>query len=102
MHLLVPVQTQQVQKVDLNWTFLFCSHENGMVHFQTGPISGLHPNFGHILDQLAGFFPYPCVNSAFLPTGFLEWTRADQYAIAPMVVWTGPTQMLKICIWPIE
>ena len=31
MHLCVPVKTQQVRKVDLNCTCLFCSHRNGMV-----------------------------------------------------------------------
>ena len=39
MHLHVPVETKQVQKVDLNWTCLFCSYGNGMVR-STGSISG--------------------------------------------------------------
>ena len=56
------------------------------------------PNFWPILDQFAGFFPYPCVNATSLPTVFLERTKADQYAIAPMAVWTGPIEMHKICL----
>ena len=40
MHLCVPVETQQVRKVDLNWTCLFCSYGNGTVRLRTGPISG--------------------------------------------------------------
>ena len=34
MHLCVPVEIQQVRKVDLNWTCLFCSYGNGMVRLQ--------------------------------------------------------------------
>ena len=90
MHLRVPVETQQVQKVDLNWTCLFLFTRELYSTFVNRPdfwfTFPYHPNFGPILDQFAGFFPYPCVDVTSLSTGFLEPTRADQYAMAPMAV----------------
>ena len=38
-----------------------------------------HPNFGPILDQFAGFFPYPYVNATSLPTGVLERTSMQSH-----------------------
>ena len=63
MHLRVPIETQQVRKVDLNWTclFLFTREWNGT--FVNRPdfwfIFPYHPNFGPILDQFSGFFLIP-------------------------------------------
>ena len=99
MHLRVPVETQQVRKVDLNRTCFFLVTGEWNVTF----VNRLdfwftfkyHPNFGHILDHFAEFFPNPCMNATF-PAGFLERIRADQYAIAIMVLWTGPNEMHKI------
>ena len=106
MHLRVHLETQQVRKVDLNRTCLFLFTQDWNSTFVNRPdfwfTFPYHPNFGLMLYQFAGFFPYSCVNTTSLPTGFLEQTRADQYAIAPMALWMGPTQMHKICIWPIE
>ena len=102
MHFRVPVETQQVWKVDL--PFLFTRECNGTFanRHDFWFAFPYHPNSGHILDQFAGFFPYSCVNATSVPTSFLERTRADQYAIAFMAVGTAPTEMHKICIWQIE
>ena len=56
MHLRVPVETQQVRKVDLNWTCLFCSHRNGTVRLQTGLISDLLQSVPHESWTYSGTF----------------------------------------------
>ena len=64
MHLRVPVETQQVQKVDMNWTCLFCLYGNGW----NGTFSNrldfwftfpYHPNFEPVLDQFWVYFYTP-------------------------------------------
>ena len=50
IHLRVPVETQQVRKVDLNWTCLFCSHGHKTVRLRTGPISGIVFRTARFLD----------------------------------------------------
>ena len=50
MHLCVLVETQQIQKVDLNWTCLFCSYGNGTVRLRTGLISDSFFPTTRILD----------------------------------------------------
>ena len=105
MDLRVPVETQQVRKVDLNWTCLFCSHGNGEVRLRTGTISGLLFRTTQILDLFRtsslDFFIllYECNLS---PYRRFVMNQNDQYGIAPMAMSTGPTEMYKICICPIE
>ena len=106
MHLRVPVETQQFRKVDLYWTclFLFTREWNGTFvnrsdFWFTFPY---HPNFGLTLDQSAGFFPYPCVNATSLPTGFWNGPERTSMQSYPWPCERGPTEMHKICIWPIE
>ena len=80
MHLRVPVETQQVRKVDLNRPFMFIPEWNDT--FAKRPdfwfIFPYHPNFESILERFAGFvsIPLPCVNATSLPTGLLERTGA--------------------------
>ena len=77
MHLHVPVETQQVWKVDLNWT-LFIWEWNGtfanrLDFWFTFPY---HPNFEPILERFTGFVSIPLCECNFSPTDLLERTRA--------------------------
>ena len=91
MHLRVAVETQQTQKVDLNWTCLFCSYGNGMVRLRTGPIFGSLFRTIRILNLFwtgsLGLFLYPCLNTISLLTAF----------------WNGPERTsIKSHSWPCE
>ena len=52
-----------------------------------------HPNFGPILEQFTGFVHTLC-ECNLSPTGFLERTRADKYAVAPVAVCTRPMKCI--------
>ena len=94
MHLRVPVETQQVRKVDLNRTCLFYSYGSGMVRLRTGPISGSLFGTIRILNLFwtcsLGLFLYPCVNATSLLPAY--WSSPEsispgyQYKIALMAV----------------
>ena len=96
MHLRVPVETQQLRKVDLNRP-AFYVHTGSNGTFAKRPdfwfTFPFHPNFESILERFAGFVSIPlhCVNATSLPTGLLERTGAYQYKIVTMAVWKVPT-----------
>ena len=102
--LVSPVETRQVRKVDLNWTYFFCSHENRTVRYRTASFHTrterydivsfqflIHfpvpPNFWTCFGTDRLSFPYPreCNPSMH---HFLEWTGVERYDILP--VRTGP------------
>ena len=96
MHLRVPVETQEVRKVDLNRpVFYVISEWNGT--FAKRPdfwfTFPYRPNSESILKRFAGFVSVPllCVSATSLPTGLLERTGAYQYKIVTMAVWKVPT-----------
>ena len=83
MHLRVPVETQQVRKVDrpeLDLPFLFIREWNGT--FANRPdfwfTFPYHPNFELILDRFAGFVSILLCECNLSPTGLLERTGAYQ------------------------
>ena len=86
MHLRVPVETQQVGKMDLPFLFIWAwngTFANRLDFRFTFPY---HPNFEPILDRFVGFVSTPLCECNFSPTGLLEWTGAYQYKIALMAV----------------
>ena len=89
VHLLVRVETQQVRKVDLNWTCRFYSYGNGMVRLRTCSISG---SLFHTIRILNLFWTgsvglFSCVNANSLLPAF----------------WNGPEHTSKKShSWPCE
>ena len=72
MHLRVLVETQQVRKVDLNWTCLFCSYGNGMVRLRTGSLFRTIRILNLFWTGSLGLFLYPSVNATSLLPAFLN------------------------------
>ena len=104
MHLRVPVETQQVRKVDLNWTCLFCSYGNGMVRLRTGSISGSLFRTIRILNLFwigsLCLFLYPSVKVTSLLPAF--WNGPERTS-KKSHSWPCEGGLLyKIRIWPIE
>ena len=75
MHLGVPLETQKVLKVDLNWTCLLCSYgmewyvckpARFLIHFSVPDL-----DFYPILDLLAGFVSIPLCEYNLSPTGLV-------------------------------
>ena len=104
MHLWVPIETQQVWKVDLNWTCLFCSYGNGMEHLRTGSISGSLFCTIRILNLFwtgsLGLFLYPCANATSLLLAF--WNGPERTSKKSHSWLCEGGLLYKICIWPIE
>ena len=104
IHLRVPVETQQVRKVDLNWICLFCSYGNGMVRLRTGLISGSLFRTIQILNLFwivsLCLFLYSCVNATSLLPAF--WNRPERTSIKSHSWPCEGGLRCKFCIWPIE
>ena len=55
--LVSPVETRQVRKVDLNWTYFFCSHENRTVRYRTASFHTRTERYDIVSFQFLIHFP---------------------------------------------